>query len=140
MPMPKVTRMNIDDLDKWLETKPEIGDIAYGVDVRTGKEYLYCHLGKDIKPVWMPIDLFVINKKQYTVHRSGAHCSVAKYYNGSPEGDKKFFWCDDEVDEYTEQLRKEGYEIAFTDNQVQEAQEEYDYVMSHRLIKRGELK
>jgi hypothetical protein len=134
MSIPKITHISIDNLDQWWETNPEPGDVAIGIDTRNGTKYFCCVLNRGEKPKWMPLDYFVMNKKQYTVHRSSDHCSVVTYLYGKPI-DKHFFGYERDVDNYTEQLKQEGYEIAFTDNQVQEAQEWYDYVMSHRLIR-----
>ena len=50
-----VCHMKLEDLNKWVETTAQIGDIAYCHDRMTDNHYVYCFNNHDRNPVWYRI-------------------------------------------------------------------------------------
>ena len=71
--------------------------------------------------------------KQYTVER----CATFKYwvitYHDGAKNRTDKIWLDDYAD-YIDKLEADGYERAYTKEEVQEAREEYERKLAHQLV------
>ena len=128
--MPEIKIMKVEQLDDWWETNPPPDSIAYGID-ENDKKYLAFVNGKE-KPIWQPIEWFTLNKRQYTFVKGDDIYTVSTYYEGL-FFEKRIFLHRTQAEKYITQLEEDGYEIAFTKEQFQEAKYKYDYIKDHRL-------
>lgn len=51
-PRPTVFHMALENLNDWVKTSAQIGDVACGYDRETEHRYMYCYLKPDDNPVW----------------------------------------------------------------------------------------
>lgn len=56
---PTVYVMKLEDLDEWVKTRAQIGDIAYCHDHISDHHYIYCYRKPDDKPIWNMIPDFL---------------------------------------------------------------------------------
>lgn len=129
--MLEVKTMKTDQLDNWWAINPPQGSIAYGID-ECDKKYLAIIEGKE-KPVWRPLEWFVLNKRQYTFIKSNDIYTISTYYEGTFL-EKHIFLYQTQAEKYISQLEENGYEIAFTKEQIQGVKEKYNYMNEHKLI------
>ena len=72
-------------------------------------------------------------RKQYVVSKGPTfQVWIASYQDGSPYRRDKV-WLDD-YDDYTRKLEAEGFERAYTKEEVQEAQEKYEHLLARQLM------
>jgi hypothetical protein len=96
--------MKLEDLDKWVKSKPQIGDVAYLVDTYFDKRYLYFYKGPDDKPGLHIIDqqfaqdyyIKEINKLKVEDTRVNKRCDNCKYFNGVTMSKITDYWCSHE--------------------------------------------
>jgi hypothetical protein len=90
--------MNLEDLDKWIKSKPQIGDVAQLVDTYLDKRYLYFYKGPDDNPGLHIIDMEFaadiyqkeINKLKVEEPKMEKRCDNCKYFKNMPGS---FSWC-----------------------------------------------
>ena len=72
-------------------------------------------------------------RKQYTVRRASSFQDwITTYHDGVKNRIDKI-WLDDYAN-YTDKLGADGYERAFTKEEVREAREEYERKLAHQLV------
>ena len=72
-------------------------------------------------------------RKQYVVSKGPTfRVWIATYHDGVKNRIDKI-WLDD-YDDYTDKLEAEGYERAYTKEEVQEAREEYERLLARQLV------
>jgi hypothetical protein len=71
-------------------------------------------------------------KKQYVLHRAGAFRSLVVLYNNGREIYSHKCW-DDELSDYIDKIKADGYEKAFEEDEVEKARKEYEYLLAHKL-------
>lgn len=73
-------------------------------------------------------------KKQYVVSKGPTfRVWIATYHDGVLMREDKI-WLDD-LDDYTVKLERDGYEKAYTKEEVQEAKEEYERKLARQLAR-----
>ena len=72
-------------------------------------------------------------RKQYVVSKGPTfRVWIATYHDGVKLQNDKV-WLDD-YDDFTQKLEKDGYERAYTKEEVQEAKEEYERLLARQLV------
>ena len=72
-------------------------------------------------------------RKQYIVKRASSFQDwITTYHDGVKNRIDKV-WLDDYAD-YTDKLEAEGYELAYTREEVQEAKEKYERILARQLV------
>ena len=74
-------------------------------------------------------------KKQYTVHRSGAHSTVTTYGDGEVVN-KLTFWCDEAMYDELDVLQEKGFSLAFSEEEISFAKQNYEYMLAHQLVEK----
>lgn len=59
---PRIYRMNLGDLDNWVKTIAQIGDVAYCHDHMLDRDYIYCYRKPDDNPFWVAMDPYFLEK------------------------------------------------------------------------------
>lgn len=73
-------------------------------------------------------------KKQYIISRGPTfRVWVTTFQDGAKMQEDKI-WLDD-LDDYTDELERAGYERAYTAKEVQDAKEEYERKLSRQLVR-----
>ena len=103
--MAMVYSMILEDLDMWVKSKPQIGDIAHLVNTYLDKSYLYFYKGPDDNPGLHIIDMefaqdyYVkeINKLKVEYATVNKRCENCKYFKSISVKDVAMgSWCDNE--------------------------------------------
>lgn len=72
-------------------------------------------------------------RKQYTVKKASFFQDWITTYHDGVKNRVDKVWLDDYAN-YTDKLEAEGYEIAYTKEEIQEAKEEYERKLAHQLV------
>ena len=99
-----VYSMMLEDLDMWVKSKPQIGDIAHLVNTYLDKSYLYFYKGPDDNPGLHIIDMefaqdyYVkeINKLKIKDATVNKRCENCKYFKSISGADIAGSWCEHE--------------------------------------------
>lgn len=97
-----VYSMNIEKLDEWVKSKPQIGDVAYLVDTYLDKRYLYFYKGPDDNPGLHIIDqefaqyLYTKEIEKAKELKMEKRCDNCKYFNGVTMSKITDYWCSHE--------------------------------------------
>ena len=71
-------------------------------------------------------------KKQYTIISHDWSKEIVKTYHDGKIEVTKLLWLD-EVNEYIEQLEKDGYTFGYTQEQVNQARQDYEYKRANMI-------
>ena len=72
-------------------------------------------------------------RKQYTVKKASHFQDWITTYHDGVKNRMDKVWLDDYAN-YTDKLEAEGYEIAYTKEEIQEAKEEYERKLARQLV------
>ena len=71
-------------------------------------------------------------RKQYTIIDDVWSKKIVKTYHDGKIEETKLLWLN-EVDEYIEQLEKDGYTFGYTQEQVNQARQDYEYKRANMI-------
>lgn len=71
-------------------------------------------------------------KKQYYLSRAASFCNKVTLYHDGVEVSTEKIW-DDELFDYIEHLREQGYTRGFSENVVEKARKEYEHLRDNLI-------
>ena len=73
-------------------------------------------------------------RKQYTISQGATFRYWITTYRDGSAVEKHKVWVGDEMNDYIDQIEAEGYEKAYTREEVQEAKETYERMLARQLV------